>query len=58
VATLTLAEPLCAALLGVGLLGERLDGAATAGVVVLGLGIGVLTARRRRTRAGAGAAAA
>ncbi|SDN97491.1 drug/metabolite transporter, DME family [Klenkia soli] len=56
-ATLTLAEPLCAALLGVGLLGERLDAAATAGVVVLGLGIGVLTVRRR-TRAGVRAAAA
>ena len=58
VATLTLAEPLCAALLGVGLLGERLDAAATAGVVVLGLGIGVLTARRRRAGVTSGAAAA
>ncbi len=58
VATLTLAEPLCAALLGVGLLGERLDAAATAGVVVLGLGIGVLTARRRRAVVTTGAAAA
>jgi len=58
VATLTLAEPLCAALLGVGLLGERLGGAASAGVLVLGLGIAVLTARRRRTRVGTGAPAA
>lgn len=58
VATLTLAEPLCAALLGVGVLGERLDDAATAGVVVLGLGIAVLTARRRRAGVTTGAAAA
>ncbi|SCX55132.1 drug/metabolite transporter, DME family [Klenkia marina] len=58
VATLTLAEPLCAALLGVGVLGERLAPAAVAGVLVLGLGIAVLTTRRRRAGAVAGAAAA
>ncbi|MEI4272196.1 EamA family transporter [Klenkia sp. LSe6-5] len=58
VATLTLAEPLCAALLGVGVLGERLAPAAGAGVAVLGLGIAVLTARRRRAGVVASAAAA
>lgn len=50
VATLTLAEPLAAALLGVGLLGERLDVAAAVGVLVIAAGIAVLTVRPRRVR--------
>lgn len=50
VATLTLAEPLCATLLGVGLLGERLDAAAVAGLVVLAVGLVVLATAPRAPR--------
>jgi DME family drug/metabolite transporter len=50
VATLTLAEPLCATLLGVGLLAERLDPLALVGLVVLAVGLLVLaTGARGRT---------
>jgi DME family drug/metabolite transporter len=47
VATLTLAEPLCATLLGVGLLGERLDTTALVGLVVLAAGLLVLATAAR-----------
>lgn len=50
VATLTLAEPLCATLLGVGLLGERLALLPALGLLVLAAGLVVLTAPARRTR--------
>jgi drug/metabolite transporter, DME family len=50
VATLTLAEPVCATLLGVGVLGERMTATATLGVAVLAAGIAVLTVPRRRAR--------
>lgn len=49
VATLTLAEPLGATALGVGLLGERLDAAAVVGLVVLGAGLALLTLGGSRT---------
>lgn len=52
VATLTLAEPLCATLLGIGLLGERLGLTAGAGLVVLALGLVVLSTPPRATQAG------
>lgn len=48
VATLTLFEPLCAAVLGVGVLDERLSTAATLGILVLAAGLVVLTVGRRR----------
>jgi drug/metabolite transporter, DME family len=51
VATLTLAEPLCATLLGVGVLGERLTPWATVGVLVIAAGLGLLAARRRKVPA-------
>ncbi|SDS00768.1 drug/metabolite transporter, DME family [Nocardioides scoriae] len=47
VATLTLAEPLCATLLGVGVLGERLGVATGLGLLVLAAGLAVLTGRGR-----------
>lgn len=50
VATLTLAEPLCATLLGVGLLGERLSLLPSLGLLVLAAGLVVLTVPGRRTR--------
>jgi len=50
VATLTLAEPLCATLLGVELLGERLDPVPGAGLLVLAAGLVVLTVPGRRPR--------
>ncbi|MFJ6652852.1 DMT family transporter [Microbacterium sp. NPDC091313] len=49
-ATLTLAEPLTAALLGIGLLGERLSAAAVAGLVILGAGLLVLAWGSRAPR--------
>lgn len=49
-ATLTLAEPLTAALLGVGVLGERLSGPALAGLVILGAGLLVLAWGSRSPR--------
>ena len=49
VATLTLAEPLGATALGGGLLGERLDAAAVAGLLVLGAGLALLTLGGPRT---------
>lgn len=49
-ATLTLAEPLTASILGITLLGERLSPVAIAALVVLGAGL-VLLARGSRTRA-------
>jgi drug/metabolite transporter, DME family len=45
--TLGLAEPVVAALLGVVVLGERLTGAAAAGLVLVGLAIAILTVGRR-----------
>lgn len=48
VATLTLAEPLCATVLGVGLLGERLGVAPALGLLVLAAGLVVLTLTARR----------
>ena len=59
VATLTLAEPLTAALLGVALLGETLPATAIAGLLVLAVGIAVLATSgtgRPRPRASVGAA--
>ncbi|MGP3534825.1 DMT family transporter [Microbacterium sp. RD1] len=49
-ATLTLAEPLTAAILGIALLGERLSPAAIAGLVVLGIGLVVLAWGSRAPR--------
>jgi DME family drug/metabolite transporter len=46
VSTLTLAEPLTAALLGVWVLGERLSAWATAGLVTIGVGVAVLAVSR------------
>ncbi|GAB2465068.1 DMT family transporter [Jatrophihabitans fulvus] len=57
VATLTLFEPLCATVLGVGVLDERLSAAASIGIVVLGTGLAVLTLRRRDAESGVPAAA-
>ncbi|MCC2313721.1 DMT family transporter [Cellulomonas xiejunii] len=53
VATLTLAEPLTATVLGLAVLGERLSGGAVAGLLVLAVGLVVLAvgARPRRTAA-------
>jgi drug/metabolite transporter, DME family len=53
VATLTLAEPLTATVLGLAVLGERLSGGAVAGLVVLAVGLVVLAvgARVRRPAA-------
>lgn len=48
VATLTLAEPLCATVLGVGLLGERLPATSAVGLLVLAAGLVVLTVPSRR----------
>jgi DME family drug/metabolite transporter len=48
VTTLTLAEPLCATLLGLSVLGEHLDQAATVGLLILAAGLAVLTISRRR----------
>lgn len=56
VATLTLAEPLGATALGVGLLGERLDATAVAGLLVLGAGLALLTFGGSRPAPTAGAA--
>lgn len=47
VATLTLAEPLCASLLGIAVLGERLDGTSLAGMAALGLGLVLLATKGR-----------
>lgn len=49
-ATLTLAEPLTASLLGVGVLGERLAPLAIAGIVVLGTGLALLAWGSRTPR--------
>jgi len=49
-ATLTLGEPLTAAVLGVTVLGERLSPLAVAGLVVLALGLGLLAWGSRRRR--------
>ncbi|WP_218041389.1 DMT family transporter [Acrocarpospora macrocephala] len=51
VTTLTLAEPLCATLLGIGLLHEQLSLVAASGLVVLAAGLAVLTVTRRRVGA-------
>jgi len=51
VATLTLAEPLCAAVLGVVVLDERLDALASVGLVVIAGALVVLTAPARGPRA-------
>ena len=48
VATLTLAEPVTAALLGAVVLGERPGPAAVAGIVIISAGLAVLAAPRRR----------
>lgn len=48
VTTLTLAEPLCATLLGIGLLHERLSLVPASGLLVLAAGLAVLTVSRRR----------
>lgn len=50
VATLTLAEPLCATLLGVGLLGERLGAVPAVGLVVLASGLALLALPGRSPR--------
>jgi DME family drug/metabolite transporter len=47
VATLTLAEPLTAALLGVSVLGERVDAQGLLGIALVACGLGLLVARRR-----------
>lgn len=47
-ATLTLAEPATAAVLGVAVLGEHLTAVATAGLAFLGASLAALTLRRRR----------
>ncbi len=57
VATLTLAEPLCATLLGVGLLGEDLSPAVALGLAVLASSLVVLTVPLRRGRPRAAVAA-
>jgi DME family drug/metabolite transporter len=49
-ATLTLAEPLTAGILGTALLGERLAPAAVAGLVVLAAGLVLLAWGSRRPR--------
>lgn len=49
-ATLTLAEPLTAALLGLTVLGEHLSALATAGLVVLAAGLALLAWGSRRSR--------
>ncbi len=49
-ATLTLAEPLTAALLGIAVLGERLSAPAVAGLAVLGIGLVVLAWGSRAPR--------
>lgn len=51
VTTLTLAEPLCATVLGIAVLGERLDSAAAAGLCILAAGLAVLTVSQRTLRA-------
>lgn len=51
VATLTLAEPLTATVLGLAVLGERLSGGALLGLVVLAAGLVVLAAAAARRRA-------
>jgi DME family drug/metabolite transporter len=48
VTTLTLAEPLCATLLSLGVLGEHLQPAAAVGVLVIAAGLALLTVPRRR----------
>ncbi len=50
VATLTLAEPLCATLLGIGVLGERLDATAGSGLLVLTSGLVLLASPGRGRR--------
>lgn len=45
--TLTLAEPATAAVLGVGVVGERFGGATAAGIALIAAGLVVLVARRR-----------
>lgn len=51
VATLTLAEPLTATVLGLAVLGERLSGSAVLGLVVLAAGLAVLAVAARVRRA-------
>ncbi|MCC2321068.1 EamA family transporter [Cellulomonas xiejunii] len=53
VATLTLAEPLTATVLGLAVLGERLSGGAVAGLLVLAVGLVVLAVGARPRRAAA-----